>query len=48
MSPHDKPLVWLHGVIATPPFSAEAKDFYHEKKYDVKVGRTGLEGRNPD
>ena len=25
MSPHDKPLVWLHGVIATPPFSAEAR-----------------------
>jgi phage-related protein len=24
MSPHDKPLVWLHGEIKTPPFSAAA------------------------
>ena len=25
MSPHDKPLVWLHGEIRTPPFSAKAR-----------------------
>ncbi len=25
MSPQDKPLVWLHGEIKTPPFSAEAR-----------------------
>ena len=25
MSPEDKPLVWLHGEIATPPLSREAR-----------------------
>jgi phage-related protein len=25
MSPDDKPLVWLSGVVKTPPFSAEAR-----------------------
>ena len=25
MSPADKPLVWLHGEIKTPPFSTEAR-----------------------
>jgi len=25
MSPNDKPLVWLHGEIQTPPFSREAR-----------------------
>lgn len=25
MSPKDKPLVWLHGEIKTPPLSAEAR-----------------------
>lgn len=25
MSPHDKPLVWLHGEIKTPPFSPMAR-----------------------
>jgi phage-related protein len=25
MSPKDKPLVWLHGEVRTPPFSAEAR-----------------------
>jgi len=25
MSPHDRPLVWLHGEVRTPPFSAEAR-----------------------
>ena len=25
MSPHDKPLVWMHGEITTPPFSANAR-----------------------
>jgi len=25
MSPHDKPIVWLHGEIATPPFSTNAR-----------------------
>ena len=25
MSPQDKPLVWMHGEIATPPFSANAR-----------------------
>lgn len=25
MSPPDKPLVWLHGEIRTPPFSSEAR-----------------------
>jgi phage-related protein len=25
MSPHDKPLVWLHGEVRSPPFSAEAR-----------------------
>ena len=25
MSPHDKPLVWLHGKITTPPFSGSAR-----------------------
>jgi len=25
MSPDDKPLVWLHGEIHTPPFSANAR-----------------------
>ena len=25
MSPHDKPLVWLHGEIKTPPFGAAAR-----------------------
>ena len=25
MSPNDKPLVWLHGQIQTPPFSKEAR-----------------------
>lgn len=25
MSPHDKPLRWLHGMVRTPPFSAEAR-----------------------
>ena len=25
MSPHDKPLVWLHGEVKTPPFTKEAR-----------------------
>jgi phage-related protein len=25
MSPQDKPLVWLHGEVLTPPFSREAR-----------------------
>ena len=25
MSPHDKPIVWLHGEITTPPFSSNAR-----------------------
>ncbi len=25
MSPKDKPLVWLHGIVKTPPFSREAR-----------------------
>ena len=25
MSPKDKPLVWLHGAVKTPPLSAEAR-----------------------
>ena len=25
MSPNDKPLVWLHGEVKTPPFSSEAR-----------------------
>lgn len=25
MSPRDKPLVWLHGEVKTPPFSTEAR-----------------------
>jgi hypothetical protein len=25
MSPSDKPLVWLHGEVRTPPFSREAR-----------------------
>jgi len=25
MSPKDKPLVWLHGIVKTPPFSAPAR-----------------------
>jgi hypothetical protein len=25
MSPHDKPLVWMHGEITTPPFSDNAR-----------------------
>lgn len=25
MSPNDKPLVWLHGEISTPPFSEKAR-----------------------
>jgi phage-related protein len=25
MSPYDKPLVWLHGEVHSPPFSAEAR-----------------------
>jgi len=25
MSPVDKPLLWLHGEVKTPPFSAEAR-----------------------
>ena len=25
MSPHDKPIVWLHGEIATPPLSSNAR-----------------------
>jgi phage-related protein len=25
MSPNDKPIVWLHGEIQTPPFSREAR-----------------------
>jgi phage-related protein len=25
MSPHDKPLVWLHGEVKTPPFSSTAR-----------------------
>ena len=25
MSPTDKPLVWLHGEVKTPPFSSEAR-----------------------
>ena len=25
MSPHDKPLVWMHGEITTPPFSENAR-----------------------
>lgn len=25
MSPADKPLVWLHGEVRTPPFSVEAR-----------------------
>lgn len=24
MSPHDKPLIWLHGDVQSPPFSQEA------------------------
>ncbi|MEW6058492.1 MAG: type II toxin-antitoxin system RelE/ParE family toxin, partial [Bdellovibrionota bacterium] len=25
MSPTDKPIVWLHGEVKTPPFSTEAR-----------------------
>lgn len=25
MSPQDKPLVWIHGEVSTPPFSANAR-----------------------
>jgi hypothetical protein len=25
MAPNEKPLVWLHGEIKTPPFSAESR-----------------------
>lgn len=25
MSPHDRPLVWLHGEVKTPPFSMSAR-----------------------
>ena len=25
MSPNDKPLVWLHGEVKTPPFATEAR-----------------------
>jgi phage-related protein len=25
MSPNDKPLVWLHGIVKTPPFSVAAR-----------------------
>ena len=25
MSPHDKPLAWLHGEVASPPFGDEAR-----------------------
>jgi len=25
MSPNDKPLVWLHGEVQTPPFSKTAR-----------------------
>ena len=25
MNPQDKPLVWMHGEITTPPFSANAR-----------------------
>ena len=25
MSPNDKPLVWLHGEVKTPPFTTEAR-----------------------
>ena len=25
MDEHDKPLVWLHGEVKTPPFSQEAR-----------------------
>lgn len=25
MSPHDKPIAWLSGVVRTPPFSTEAR-----------------------
>ncbi len=25
MSPNDKPLVWLHGEVKTPPFSSDAR-----------------------
>jgi len=25
MSPNDKPLVWLHGEVKTPPFTKEAR-----------------------
>jgi len=25
MSPQDKPLVWIHGQVSTPPFSANAR-----------------------
>ena len=25
MSPHDKPLVWLHGEVESPPFDAEGR-----------------------
>lgn len=25
MSPHDKPLRWLHGMVRTPPLSSEAR-----------------------
>lgn len=25
MSPHDKPLAWLHGEVRSPPFSTEAR-----------------------
>jgi phage-related protein len=25
MSPHDKPLAWLHGEVKSPPFSAAAR-----------------------
>ena len=25
MSPHDKPLVWLHGEVKSPPFSTDAR-----------------------
>lgn len=39
MSPGDKPLVWLHGVVSSPPFSKEARI---EAGYSLRLLQKGM------
>ena len=44
MSPNDKPLVWLHGMVNSPPFSNEARI---EAGYFLRLLQKGLKLSSP-